>query len=276
MLPGGFFLQQRCISHTLTWNKKGTQRKKENLKPFDMLRSHVALLITLKVKRAERSYRKSILVLHRNKGTERVTGCWWRTRQASDASKKDTICLSMCTLTIKSPLFSNLNYKIDKNVSLIGVLWHDCSLEIQRFLTDSLFVLHKQDLKAKQACGAKKGTELFFLFVNVAALFALRCFFFLPFPPTPKNQLILFYSSKKTNPEITQGFSAALRKLRQIYKPQGSLTRASLLELCVARLGMIPSYIIPSGCEVWFSSDAVFGRPTLVFGPAQSTFAQHV
>lgn len=75
MLPGGFFLQQRCISHTLTWNKKETQRKKENLKPFDMLRSHVALLITLKVKRAKRAYSKSILVLHRNKGTERVTGC---------------------------------------------------------------------------------------------------------------------------------------------------------------------------------------------------------
>lgn len=182
----------------------------------------------------------------------------------------------MWTLTIKSPLFSNLNCKIDKNVSLIDILWHDCSLEIQRFLTDSLFVLHKQDLKAKQARGAKKRNWALLLICKRCSPVCFEMLFFLPSPPQRKNQLILFYSSKKTNPEITQGFSAALRKLRQIYKPRGSLTRASLLVLCVVWLGKIPSYIIPSGCEVWFSSATVFGRPAFVFSPARSTFAQHV
>lgn len=160
-------------------------------------------------------------------------------------------------------------------MSLIGILWHDCSLEIQCFLTDSLFVLHKQDLKAKQAHGAKKRNWALLPICKRCSSVCFEMLFFLP-PPPKKNQLILFYSFKKTNPEITQGFSAALRKLRKIYKPRGSLTRASLLELCVVRLGTIPSCIIPSGCEVWFSSAAVFGTPPFAFSPAHSTFAQHV
>lgn len=138
----------------------------------------------------------------------------------------------MWTLTIKSLLFSNLNCKIDKNVSLICILWHDCSLEIQRFLTDSLFVLHKQDLKAKQARGAKKRNWALLLIRKRCSPVCFEMLFFPPISSPQKNQLILFYSSKKTNPEITRGFSAALRKLRKIYKPQGSLTQASLLELC--------------------------------------------
>lgn len=52
--------------------KPKEEEKKEKLKPFDTLRSHATLLISLKVKRSQQAYSKSILVLQRNKGTERV------------------------------------------------------------------------------------------------------------------------------------------------------------------------------------------------------------
>lgn len=82
---------------------------------------------------------------------------WCRTIQASHVPPTKT--QSGCSYIINSPetlkiksislFFSNLNCKNHTNVSLIRSLWRDCMLEVQHFLTDSLFVLHKKDLKAK-------------------------------------------------------------------------------------------------------------------------------